>query len=249
MNADVFLLAEIDAPRLAVARPMIGMPPRRESLPLTSVATLVVWLSCAGMAAVGATLQYTRPTPKRVEPPAVQAEALRVQLTDTPPPQWTPPPSAHFSAPPPPSNVAALPSSPAAIAVAAPSASVAFAVPVSGPVRVVDVAEAGYRGQSSSSVGVGTGLPSPQTLVFGEGDGRQPAPAYPARAARQGQEGVVGVRLTVDAQGRVVAAEAAQPCVWPLLNEAAVRTVRDSWRFGRGALRVYDVAIRFRLKR
>lgn len=92
--------------------------------------------------------------------------------------------------------------------------------------------------------------PAPaQTLTYGQGEGRQPAPEYPRQAVREGQEGTVRVRFTVGESGRVLAAEAIDPCPWPLLNEAALRAIRERWRFRSGAPRAYEVSIRFALAR
>ena len=66
---------------------------------------------------------------------------------------------------------------------------------------------------------------------------------------RQGHEGTVVVRLMVSEDGRVSGAEARLPSPWPPLNEAAVRVVRERWRFHSGPARVYDVAIRFELRK
>jgi TonB family protein len=88
-----------------------------------------------------------------------------------------------------------------------------------------------------------------QPLTFGQGEGRQPAPEYPRRAMQEGQEGLVGVRFTVGENGRVLTAEPIAPAPWPLLNEAALRAVRERWRFRPGPPRSYEVAIRFELKR
>jgi protein TonB len=84
-------------------------------------------------------------------------------------------------------------------------------------------------------------------LTFGEGEGKQPAPDYPRQAMRLGQEGTVLVRLAVDAGGRVVDAQTAIPSPWPLLNQAALRAVRERWRFREGPKRSYEVVIRFEL--
>jgi protein TonB len=92
-------------------------------------------------------------------------------------------------------------------------------------------------------------VPAPQQLTYGQGEGRQPAPEYPYRARREGQEGVVKVRFSVGDDGRVLSAEAASPSPWPILNESAVRVVRERWRFRAGPLRNYEVAIRFQLSR
>ena len=88
-----------------------------------------------------------------------------------------------------------------------------------------------------------------QTLTFGAGDGRQPAPAYPESARRAGHEGTVVVRFSVGADGHVLAAEAEKTSPWSALNREAVRVVREQWRFPPGALRQYEVAIRFELQK
>lgn len=87
----------------------------------------------------------------------------------------------------------------------------------------------------------------PTLLTLGQGEGRQPAPEYPRQAARQRQQGTVVVQFTVGEDGRVQVAEAVTPSPWPLLNAAAVRTVRERWRFRAGPARLYQVAIRFEL--
>jgi protein TonB len=219
----------------------------RREVPAVAVATLVLWTCCASVGVAGSLLAYARPSAPRQEPPALQAEPLAVALTHQPVEEPASPSSDFSGAPDAGSQPATVPSP---VPVAEPGPGVAFAIPTAGPVRVVSFSEASHRrrggavAETAQRGGVGA-----QTLVFGQGDGRQPAPAYPPRASRQGQEGVVGVRLTVDSAGRVIAAEAAQPCVWPLLNEAAVRTVQERWRFRPGPVRVFDVAIRFRLKK
>ena len=132
-----------------------------------------------------------------------------------------------------------------AIAVAEPSA-VAFALPVDGPTITVSADQAAHARPAISPSTVAGSL-TPQTLVFGQGEGRQPAPEYPAHSLKLGQEGTIDIRLTVDMNGQVTNTAVAGPCAWPLLNDAAERTVRHRWRFSRGSVRVYDVAIRFAL--
>lgn len=88
-----------------------------------------------------------------------------------------------------------------------------------------------------------------QALTYGLGEGRQPAPEYPPAAQRSGQEGTVLVRFSVGLDGNVTEAQTAAPSPWPALNEAALRAVRERWRFPRGPLRQYEVAIRFELKK
>ncbi|HEX7652791.1 MAG TPA: energy transducer TonB, partial [Verrucomicrobiae bacterium] len=86
-----------------------------------------------------------------------------------------------------------------------------------------------------------------QTLTYGVGDGRQPAPRYPRESMRARQEGCVGVRFWVGENGAVEATEMSRPSPYPLLNDEAVRTIRKRWHFPGGNRRAYDVTIRFEL--
>lgn len=78
------------------------------------------------------------------------------------------------------------------------------------------------------------------------------APEYPAEARRRGQEGVVLLRLVVDATGDVTGVSVAESSGWPLLDMAAVRAAR-TWRFtpamNAGAARASEATlpVRFRL--
>ena len=81
---------------------------------------------------------------------------------------------------------------------------------------------------------------------------RTPQPAYPAAARRRGEEGDVLLKVEVLADGRVGRAEVEGSSGFALLDEAALRTVRN-WRF-RPALKGRDVVacwvnipVRFRL--
>jgi protein TonB len=94
-----------------------------------------------------------------------------------------------------------------------------------------------------------SGPPTARALTFGQGEGRQAAPAYPLLAVRGGQEGTVRIRFQVDEAGRITKAEVAEASPWPLLDESALRTVRLRWRFAPGAPRVYEVPILFQLKK
>jgi protein TonB len=128
---------------------------------------------------------------------------------------------------------------------------VAFALPVEGPVRLVEPKVAAFAAPSEpvKTNMPAVAIPAPQQLTYGQGEGRQPAPEYPYRARRDGQEGVVKVRFLVGEDGRVLSAEAASPSPWSLLNDSALRVVRERWRFRSGTLRNYEVAIRFQLTR
>lgn len=227
--------------------PIVGMPADRQSdsFRFAQITTAVLWSGCVLVGVLGFVLPYSRPT---IAAPAVEpvvVEKLVVELTNEALPPTTLP-ADPLAAPPPPSALAQL-ATVQPVAVAEPS-TVAFALPVEGPTVTVATEQAAHsRPATISAPTTATGLPSPQKLVFGQGEGRQPAPEYPAHAAKQGQEGVVDIRLTVDANGRVIDTAVAAPCAWPLLNDTAERTVRRRWRFHAGSIRVYEVAIHFKL--
>jgi len=201
------------------------------------VITLVLWTGCLLVGTLGFTLPYASPRAPTPPPPPVTFQKISVELNPNPrPPAPVPvlsttPLTSPPLAPPPP------------VAVAAASPALAFALPVPGPVRVVTTAQAASSSQAASAV---QNVPV-QTLVFGQGEGRQPPLPYPPAAILQHQEGTVLVRLNVDADGRVTSAEVSSPSRWPLLNETALRMVRDHWHFAPGAPRTYEVAIHFTL--
>ena len=202
----------------------------------SSVLTLVLWTGCLTVGGLGFVLPYTRPPAPAKQPEPVQAEILNVELTNDPlPPPDVAPTPPDPTQPPPLLDPVVTPPAPPMIAVAPPSPTIAFALPVEGPVRL-----------STPHTAV---APPVQRLVHGQGEGRQPAPDYPMQAQRAGQEGTVRVRLSVGENGRVIAAEAAEPCPWGLLNTAAVRTVRERWRFQAGTIRLYEVSIRFEIRK
>lgn len=240
-----------DSPVVAAAKPaaLIAFPAddRADSpVNFAQISTFVLWSACLLVGVLGFVLPYNRPSLPALSPEPVTVEKLEVELTKDPlPPAASP--VDPLSTPPPPAAIAESQLSPA-VAVAEPSA-VAFAVPVDGPTVVVAADQAAHARPAAVLVSASTGSSSPETLIFGQGEGRQPAPYYPERSAKLGQEGTVDVRLTVGTDGRVIDTVVASPCEWPLLNDAAERTVRHRWRFSRGPLRVYQVAIHFALAR
>lgn len=196
------------------------------------VGTLVLWAACAGVGLIGLFFPRGRPPPVVVVAQPTEAELLNVEAVN-------PLPEKKSNAPSAPAEESAPPES---APVAAPSPAIAFSVPTQTPVHIV----AAPRADTPTVVST---RPSVIQLTFGEGEGEQPAPEYPPEAVIDGQEGTVIVRLTVDEDGRVSNAFASTPSPWPLLNSAAVRAVRDTWRFRRGAARAYEVSIQFKLNR
>jgi protein TonB len=201
-----------------------------------AVFTSVLWLGCLLVGVLGMAMPYARPKPPRPTEKFV-VQQLQVELTkDSPPPSDAQPAAPDALVPP-------LP-----IAVAQPSAAIAFAIPVEGPTRIVEARRAEYSRPVVTSTPA-VAIPAPQPLIYGQGEGKQPGPEYPLASRRQGQEGTVVVRFTVGENGHVVAAEAFSPSPWPLLDDAALRVVRERWRFRAGPARTYDVAIRFSLSK
>ena len=217
------------------------------------IVTLVAWMLVLAVGLLGICLPYPQSKPPVKETPAVQAEVVNVELTAEPisasilsPPLLTP------STPPSMSENPAI-DLPPMISVAELSAA-DFALPVEGPTRVVATQQANYVTTTASNRSVVSGgesggsSPVAQKLIFGEGEGKQPAPEYPRQSLREGQQGVVTIRFDVAESGRVSAADIAISSPWRLLNEAALRVVRERWRFKSGSARRYEVAVRFSLQ-
>ena len=223
----------------------------RHSPTSLTVFTLVLWITWLSVGVVGARWArrpqaYAPPAP---EPPPIQAQRIEVQVEEQPSapapsdqpdrPAEDPPPDRE-----PPADVPPVPPLPA---VAAPSPSIAFSVPVEGPVRLVAPAQAGPA-LAHPPAPAPPAVTTVRHLTYGQGEGRQPAPDYPPEAVAAHEEGVVGVRLKVGPDGSVLTAHVASPSRWPLLNRAAVEAVRERWHFRNLAPGLYEVSIRFQLE-
>lgn len=77
--------------------------------------------------------------------------------------------------------------------------------------------------------------------------GRMPAPRYPSEARNKGQAGTVLIEFTVDPSGRVSSAHIATPCPWSVLNEEALRAVKN-WKFPPGGVMTFKKPIVFKLR-
>jgi len=80
------------------------------------------------------------------------------------------------------------------------------------------------------------------------GDTRTPQPAYPRLALQRGQTGTVRIEFSVAENGAVAQAEVARSSGHPLLDAAALNTVRARWQFPPGAGRRHFVDIVFQLR-
>jgi TonB family protein len=202
------------------------------------VFTLILWVGCLLVGGLGFVLPYSRPRSPPPQPETVKVEMLDVKLSDDPqPPTLENSPAAE-------SDPLAQSQIPQPVSVAQPSPAIAFALPVKGPVRIVEARHAAYT-QSSSPAPVAAS--APQTLTAEQSEQWLPKPEYPKRAQREGQQGAVTVRLTVAEDGHVAAVEAIVPTRWFMLNEEALRAARRG-HFPPGNLRIFDAVIRFELK-
>jgi len=223
--------------------PSTFSPRRSDSSRFIPIVTLVIWLGCSVIASLGLTLPYARAALAKAQPEPIKVEMLNVELSNGSLPDVEPPQVSSLATPPP-AEAVAQPLLPQAVAVAMPSPAIAFALPVEGATRIVEAAQASYARAAVTENVTPSALPV-QQLTFGVGAGKQPAPEYPLAAQDAGQEGTVNIRFVVAENGRVASAETAASSPWPLLNDSAVRTVRNRWRFPSGATRAYEVAIRF----
>lgn len=101
---------------------------------------------------------------------------------------------------------------------------------------------------SSASNTTRTTAPTSATqLTLGKGEGRQPAPSYPLQARRNNQQGTVVVEFLVGVDGKVLNAWLKSPSPYDSLNNAALSTIRNRWKFPAGAARHYKISIIFQL--
>jgi protein TonB len=239
----------------AAAEYVAGRPvvPSIRPLPnsrLLPVLTLVLWTGFASVALLGFVVAYPLPQPKAPDPLPVQAEFLNIELSTDPQLLLDDSPRAAAA------EELAMPLAPAALpqpAPAIPLQDAAFVV--AEPVLQLSMEPVSHtltptaRSERSSNAERSHGAPgnSVETIVFGRGEGRQPAPEYPFQAQRQGQQGTVQVRFMIGENGRITDADLAGPSPWPLLNEAALKAVRHTWRFSPGRQRLCQVSIHFTL--
>ena len=232
---------------------------RARELPVLTVFTGILWLTVLTVGAVGLECPYARPHRPPAEPEPVVAETLHVDLTNDPtPPPDSQPPLQDALQPPPATDAIVPPDAPPLIPVAKPDPTIAFSLPVEGPTREVEKKQATHarpapsvtpRAAAPAAASPGpVGPPRVQNLTFGQGEGRQPAPEYPRMALESRQEGSVRIRFSVGPGGQVLSAEVSEPSQWPLLNQAALRAVRDRWHFSGGLARIYEVTIHFKIR-
>ncbi len=104
----------------------------------------------------------------------------------------------------------------------------------------LNVRAAAIGGSSSASGrGTGSGATGPGSGGGGSGSdseahaayGSAPAPEYPNEARQMEQQGLVMLRVLVSADGAAKRIEIARSSGFQSLDDAALETVRDRWRF------------------
>lgn len=117
------------------------------------------------------------------------------------------------------------------------------------PARAVGDGSSPIPGQDATSASRSSGSRSAKPGYL-----RNPTPRYPEAARLAKQEGTVRLSFTVNEQGRIVSIRISRSSGFPLLDEAALSTVRDRWTFrpakdtnGQPMSSSVDVPIRFDL--
>lgn len=205
-----------------------------------AVSTAVLWLGSTAVSILGMRLAYAPAVLPTRDPPPVQAQIVHVELSSDASPALDVHPSENApDADQPPAPLTAP-------AVAAEAAMTPLAIPFAANPAFVEP----MRSQTSDVIATtAPAVAQPRHLTFGQGEARQPVPEYPREAQLAHQQGSVLVRFTVGEDGKVRSAEVATPCPFAILNQAAARGVRDTWRFAPGPVRNYEVTIEYTLKR
>jgi protein TonB len=192
---------------------------------LVTIATTVIWLVVAIGGVLGFCLRYQQAQAPAKEKPPITAQMMDVTMASAISSQVPDADVTHAT-----ESIAAPQAMPELPTEVGPPQEMPIAMALNEPVKKV------FAG------------PPIQHLNFGTGEGDKPAPEYPREARIARQEGTVVVQFTVDENGHVIDAQAISPSPYPLLNQAAVRAVRDTWdHFPRGKIRVYDVRFQFEL--
>jgi TonB family protein len=199
-------------------------------LDLLPVATLVMWLGCLAVGLMGYCFILAPPAPPVLPMKPTEAALVKVSLLNSSA-------VADSAEPPPPDQLPPLPPLPVATPV---TPEIPFAVLVPGPVRIVPKAAAVLQPQTTGEHIAG---PVYKEIFYGKGEGSQPAPEYPLECQLAGEGGTVIVQFDVAENGSVSSATVSKPCQWPLLNQAAARSIRETWIYPAGPVRHYFVKI------
>ncbi len=107
------------------------------------------------------------------------------------------------------------------------------AVPIEAPGEAAigrSTSQAGTAANSALGMGAGAGGPGAIQEAYAA-YGAAPAPEYPIDARRTEQQGVVTLRVLVSSDGSTKRVEIARSSGFQLLDNVALDTVRERWRF------------------
>ena len=88
-----------------------------------------------------------------------------------------------------------------------------------------------HPGPGGGTTGEGIGNGNPGDSLAHAGYGEDPPPPYPAHSRREGEQGTVTLHVLVASNGTVERVEIAQSSGFDALDDAAMVTVRERWRF------------------
>ena len=130
------------------------------------------------------------------------------------------------------------------VVAAADPSSVAFAVPVQGAVAVAQEARMATPPPPVNQA-------PPRAVQFNPstaGGGSFPEPHYPAIALRNHMQGTVVIEFVVDAAGKLTAIKIQKSSGCPALDEEALDTIKNRWRFAPGKAGYYYKPFMFQLQ-
>lgn len=116
------------------------------------------------------------------------------------------------------------------VVAAADPTSVAFAVPVQGAVAIASAAHLATPPPPVNQA-------PPRAVQFNPssaGGGSYPDPHYPSIALRNHYQGTAVVEFVVDEAGRLVSVKLQKSSGFPVLDEEALETIKNRWRFAPG---------------
>lgn len=130
------------------------------------------------------------------------------------------------------------------VVAAADPSSVAFAVPVQGAVAIAPAAHLATPPPPVNQA-------PPRAVQFNPataGGGSFPDPRYPALAMRNHYQGTVIVEFVVDESGRLTSVKLQKSSGYPVLDEEALETVKNRWRFTSGQAGYFFKPFAFQLQ-
>jgi TonB family protein len=222
----------------------VGGHVHRSPVSMLAVFTASLWLVFAAAGVTGLRIRYPGAMLVSKARPPVTVERLNVNVVKSEPRGLPKTEITQNREVPQPQPLAASPM-PSLLPVADSKLDIPFPLAVKGPSRLTEASKAVPAPVQATPAAAKTS--SVEHLTFGEGEGDQPAPEYPREAKLAHEEGNVIVQMTIGENGDVTDATVTSPCPWPILNQAALRAVRDTWHFARGNLRYKDIEFVFEL--